>query len=50
LGEVFVSALECLFAKHRAPVAFHGGIVRSEKLSRDHPFKLIFWSNPNERS
>jgi hypothetical protein len=49
LAEVFASALERLFADHGAPVAFHRGIVRRDKLSRDHSLDFVFRSDSNER-
>jgi hypothetical protein len=45
----FASALERLFADHGAPVAFHRGIVRRDKLSRDHSLDFVFRSDSNER-
>jgi hypothetical protein len=38
-----------LFAEHRAPVAFHGGIVGSEQLGRNLALDFVFRANPEER-
>jgi hypothetical protein len=48
LVQILAAPLERLFAKHRAPVALHRGIVRREQLSRDHALDLVFGSNSDE--
>jgi hypothetical protein len=50
LAQVLTPALDPLFVEHGAPVAFHGGIVRGEELSRDHALDLIVRRDPAERS
>ena len=49
LGQVFSMTLERLLAEHGAPVTLHRCVVRCEQLSSDHSFKLVFWSNPDQR-
>src|SRR5260370_6519416 len=48
LTQVLATPLERLFADHGAPVALHGGVVRGEELSRDHPFKLVCRPDPDQ--
>jgi hypothetical protein len=48
LAQILASPLELLFAEHSAPVAFHGGIVCGDELSRDHALELVFRSDPDE--
>src|SRR6266516_2742429 len=41
LAQGLTMAFERLLLDHRAPVALHGGVVRSEDLSREHRLKLV---------
>jgi hypothetical protein len=45
LTQVLASPLKRLLANHRAPIAFHGGIVGGKQLSGDHAFQLVFRPN-----
>jgi hypothetical protein len=38
LVEVLAATLESLLANHCAPVAFHRGVMASDKLGGEHPF------------
>ena len=41
LAQGLTMAFERLLLDHSAPVALHGGVVRSEDLSREHRLKLV---------
>jgi hypothetical protein len=48
LSKILAVSLERLFPEHSASVAFHRGIVRSNKVCRDHPLNFVFRSDPHE--
>src|SRR5262249_44815346 len=49
LAKILLSALECLLAKHGAPVAFHCGVVGGEELGRHHALDFVFRPDASER-
>src|SRR5438874_11102996 len=49
LREVLAPSLEGLLADHGAPIAFHRGVVGSDKLRSHHAFQLVLRSNADQR-
>ena len=50
LGQILAVPFERLLANHGAPIAFHCGIMRSDKLGRNHALDFVFRADPDQRS
>ena len=48
LGESFPPTLERLFAKHRAPITLHRGVVSGDELGGEHSLHLVIWRDADE--